>query len=107
MGGECHKEHTGDDTIAVVDVALPKKDMPSSLASNLPSIVTPTRTKFEVGKEVVADIPHSEDAQLVEFSGFSGIVQTSEMTSDGRVYEVSFNMRSQVQVGSTIVMKGR
>eukprot|EP00931_Biecheleriopsis_adriatica_P085924 TRINITY_DN60692_c0_g1_i1.p1 TRINITY_DN60692_c0_g1~~TRINITY_DN60692_c0_g1_i1.p1 ORF type:complete len:523 (-),score=113.11 TRINITY_DN60692_c0_g1_i1:25-1593(-) len=69
--------------------------------------VTATRTKFETGKVVVAEIPHAEGPPLDEFRGLTGTVMGMEKTPDGRFYEVSFDMSRQVQLGTAICVKDR
>jgi len=109
---ECEKKaQTTFSSIEVIDIAMPAREVeerePPAPAGNLPSIVTATRTKFEMGKDVVAEIPHSEGPPLSEFRGLKGTVKGSEMTPDGRVYEVSFDMRCQVRIGSSVLVNGR
>ncbi len=41
------------------------------------------------------------------FRGLIGTVLDSEMTSDGRVYDVSFDMKRQAKIGSNVVVNGR
>eukprot|EP00746_Dinoflagellata_sp_MGD_P012987 gnl/MRDRNA2_/MRDRNA2_127876_c0_seq1.p1 gnl/MRDRNA2_/MRDRNA2_127876_c0~~gnl/MRDRNA2_/MRDRNA2_127876_c0_seq1.p1 ORF type:complete len:653 (+),score=117.85 gnl/MRDRNA2_/MRDRNA2_127876_c0_seq1:77-2035(+) len=100
------KAHIIDTKVETVEIAAHEPEPPRP-TNNLPPIVTATRTKWELGKEVVAEIPHSEGPPLNGFCGLIGIVQDSEMTPDGRVYEVKFDMRRQVRIGSAVLVQGR
>ena len=59
------------------------------------------------GHTVVAEVPHSEGPPLSEVRGLMGTVLESEMTPDGRVYDVEFDMKRQVKIGTDVVVKAR
>lgn len=65
------------------------------------------KTKFQPGKEVVAEIPNSVGAPLSEFRGLVGTVQGDQMTPDGRVHDVLFDMIRQARLGSAVTVKDR
>lgn len=70
-------------------------------------VVTMAKTKFQPGKEVVAEIPHSVGPPLSEFRGLTGTVQGDQMTPDGRVHDVVFDMQRQARIGSAVSVKSR
>lgn len=65
------------------------------------------KTKFQPGKEVVAEIPHLVGPPLSDFRGLTGTVQGDQMTPDGRVHDVVFNMKRQARIGSAVSVKDR